>query len=428
MHPTLCTLPLNMKQDISFRVEPKQTQVVEPLPTPQTVRIEVHQPTARYSWRWSLIWFVLMAGTIGLTALFGRQWIDSLLARLDYQQAAHRDQTTLETGVKSQVRPTVALVYKNQNGEIVQVLADAQAYSDFVRTYTPQLQKQRLIAQMHAKQRLHKEFTKIFTTLRQRVARFADWYFGYLTTYKLMGLAFQSTALHATSLEAQSLSDAVAYDLTQYLQKHYQDIVLRPEITDVQLRQAYLSALQAGHHEYQQMISSFDEAFQKLVIKNTTHAQPAIPAAELIFDWHSQFNKFTPTEYEKNPTSLTAALAVGGGIAGKALGGAIAKGTAAKLAAPFVSKALAVGSSGALGALGGPVGAVAGVAVGLGIDYSINSTVALVQRENFIADVNDALTTTQHEWEMHLTLGLEQTINVWFDDTLHLLPVFSKAD
>lgn len=37
-----------------------------------------------------------------------------------------------------------------------------------------------------------------------------------------------------------TIADAVAHDVVKYLQKQYEHIVLRPEITDTQLQQAYV--------------------------------------------------------------------------------------------------------------------------------------------------------------------------------------------
>jgi hypothetical protein len=36
------------------------------------------------------------------------------------------------------------------------------------------------------------------------------------------------------------LGDAVAHDVVKYLQKQYESVVLRPEITDTQLQHAYV--------------------------------------------------------------------------------------------------------------------------------------------------------------------------------------------
>jgi hypothetical protein len=59
---------------------------------------------------------------------------------------------------------------------------------------------------------------------------------------------------------------------------------------------------------------------------------------------------------------------------------------------------------------------------GLGIDYAINEGLELTQRETFVADVQDALTTTQVGWQKIMQQSLQEAINVWLNDTIQLLP------
>ena len=120
-------------------------------------------------------------------------------------------------------------------------------------------------------------------------------------------------------------------------------------------------------------------------------------------DWAAQRAKarHVPAAHDKAPLR-TVGLVVGGGLAGKAAAASATKLLLGKLASPFGAKAVtAVGSSaagGAVGAVGGPAGAVAGAAIGLGVDYLINSGVALMQRPDFEAGVHAALAATEAEW------------------------------
>lgn len=411
------------------RTTPRQGLSEETPPTPwqpappQNIPIEVAQPKPRRRWlsSWTML-LLLLAGAF-FTLLWGRQWLDSVLARLDYQKPVHHDQTEVNTGIQPRVPNLVQLVYQEVDGRVVRVLADAEAYTGFVRERVARLEIARAETKAMARARLDTELTKVFTGLRQRVGRFADWYFAYPTTYKLMGAALSSTAQHATSLEAQSLADAVARDVELYLQQRYEAIVLRPEVTDPLIRQVFTEALTTAQTEYRRELASMHQEFQQLIARHAV--QPgAASQAEIHLDWRGQFHKFSVAEYDKSPASFSAALTLGGGIAGKAIGGAAAKGAVAKLASPFVTKAAAASGGGLIGALGGPVGALIGVGVGLGVDYLINEGLELMQRDHFVADVNQALSVTQMEWEQHLAAGLDQGVNAWYDDTMNLLPRF----
>ena len=386
----------------------------------------------------SLIWMFIFVTLVFFALMFGRQWYDSILAHLDYNKSVHPDASLVETGVHSEVRPTVTLVYKTKNGKKVRVIADAQDYSEFVNQQVAVLEEKRHLLLVNTDKRLDAGLTGIFDKMRGRVERFADWYFAYTTTYKILWEATTSATKHAFSAEANSLSDAVSYDVEKYLHGYYKDIVLRPEITDPQLQTTYRSTLQAAHADYVTVLSKMRADFQVFVSKYTTHLeQPAAKNTLLKLDWESQFNKFNVANYEKGPkgAAVGVVLALGGatigklvagaagkGVASKAVTGAVSKGVFAKLSAPFVSKAVLAGSGGALGTLAGPIGTVLGALGGLGVDYAISEGVELTQRESFVSDVREALTITQKEWQQQIQKSLHDAINIWIDDTIQLLP------
>ncbi len=386
----------------------------------------------------SFIWMFVIIVLVFFALTFGRQWYDSILAHLDYRKAVHSDESVIRTGIRSQVSPTITLVYQNINGKKVRVIADAQDYTDFVNEQMASLEaaKRQLLAQ--SDEQLNGALTAVFGEMHKRTGRFADWYFGYTTTYKILWEATMSASQHVFSVEAVSLSDAVSMDVEKYLHQHYQNIVLRPEVTDPQLQVAYREALKSAHDNYINLLSKMRSDFQAFVSKYTTHLKiPAAEDTELVLDWKSQFNKFNVAEYEKGPkgAALGAALAAGGaatgkvvaGVAGKgvashAVAGAASKGVFAKLSAPFVAKAVLAGGGGAVGAVGGPVGVAVGAVGGLGIDYAINQGIELTQRDTFMADVDEALVVTQSEWEKQMQQSLHEAINIWIDDTIQLLP------
>jgi chloramphenicol O-acetyltransferase len=406
--------------------------VVNPLPP-------IHKKRGCIARLFSFMWIFIIIGVVFLSLMFGRQWYDSLLAQLDHNKAVHQDESMVKTGIHSQVRPQVTLIYKNKAGKKVRVIADAQDYSKFVNQQAANLEKARNQLLAQTEKQLHESLTIVFDTMRKRIDRFADWYFAYTTTYKILWEATTSATGHLLSAEAISVSEGVSIDVEKYLHKHYENIVLRPEITDPQLQLSYRAALQKTHEDYINVLSKMQSNFQAFVSKYTTHLE--MPDAEntvLVLDWESQFNKINMAEYEKGPkgAALGAALAVGGAAVGKAVvGTAAAKGVAtkavagaatqsifAKLAAPFVSKAVLAGAGGAVGTLGGPIGTAIGALGGLGIDFAINQGVELSQRDTFITDVDEALTVTQKEWNKQMLQSLRVAINIWIDDTIQLLP------
>lgn len=384
--------------------------------------------------RWLL--FIVIIFISGL--FFGRYWFDSLLSQAQYNQAVHEDNSTIQTGVQAQVPPQVELVYHNQNGEMVRVLADAERYSQFIQQSIQTLEQVRKTLFQQAETELNHTLTAQFDVVRARVDTFADWYFAYTTTYKILWKATTSVAEHAVSFSSNDLSDAVAHEVEQYILKHYKDIVLRPELTHPKLKQAYQDTLNSVHRSYINALSMLHIHFLAFVARETTHTQPPNSAnIDMTLDWQSQFNKMNIAAYEKTPEgkALGAVLIAGGAsVGGKVLGGvavksatgAAGKGLLSKLASPFVSKAILVGGSGAAGSIGGPVGAGIGAGIGLSIDYLINEGVEAMQRDEFTSDVNIAISATQSEWETVMQEALQQTIDVLITDSIQLLPSYEQ--
>jgi Na+-translocating ferredoxin:NAD+ oxidoreductase RnfG subunit len=379
-----------------------------------------------------LLMSLLLAVLVFAGLLFGRQWYDSLLLRIDYNRPAHTDQSKIASGIQSQVKPQVALVYENRDGQLIRTLADAEAYSEFVRAQINVFEQARAKLRQQAEASLQASLDEIFQDMRGRVDRFADWYFGYDTTYKILWEAVQSAARHALSpAESVSIQDGVAYDVERYLQQHYESLVLRPEINDPRLAEAYRRALTDAHNGYLTALAAMQADFQVFVARHTTHTE--IPAGvQMELDWHSQFNKMQVADYQKGSIEALrgAGLTLAGGamgkaVAGKAVGGAAGKGVLAKLSAPFVSKAVSASAGGAAGAVGGPLGTGIGAGIGLAVDYLINEGLELAQRDDFIVDANDALDATRSEWESQFAASLRDSVDVWINDSIQLLPQYA---
>ncbi|MDM8565476.1 hypothetical protein QUF74_07470 [Candidatus Halobeggiatoa sp. HSG11] len=382
----------------------------------------------------SFIWTVVIITLLFTISMFGRQWYDSILVLLDYEQAVHSDNSVIKTGVHSQVKPKVTLVYKNKNGKRVRVIADAQEYSTFVNQQVTNLETAKTRLHEQTKQSLNNKLNKIFKNMSGRIDRFADWYFAYTTTYKILWEASTSATRHTLSAEATTISEAVSIDVEKYLHKHYENIVLRPELTDPELQYIYRDTIKEIHNEYVKELANMQTDFQAFVSKYTTHLEtPSTSESALILDWDSQFNKMNMAEYEKGPKGamLGAALAAGGAVSGKVVAGTAGKavigkaasaGIFSKLAAPFVSKAVLAGTGGAIGSLGGPIGTIIGAVGGISIDYAINEGMELTQRNTFVIDVQEAIDTTKKQWEDEMLQSLNQAINIWVEDTIQLLP------
>ena len=402
--------------------------------------------------RKSLFWWLTSFLAIVLLATVGRSLLDSLLVRWDESAAVHRDRSQFATGVSSQVSPNVVIVFRNEDGRRTRVLADAAEYSAFVRATFERLEAARDATSAAVEQAVAEEFMPLEAAAHERVPVYADWYFAWTTTYRLLCEAAKSTLQHALEPRVLSLQASVAADVGAYIRRHYEEDVLEPEISDALLRQAFARAHHRAHGEYLSAIAELDHSFQRFVAEKTTHLEgdPGDIAATIVVDWDSQFRKLKLSHHEKGGVGTVAgatgvaALAVIGAkssalpAAAKAAFGGASKASSAllarlstRLAAPVASKAVATATSAGTGvatgtAVGGPFGGAVGALTGIGFDLAVTKTVELVERPEFEADVHRAVAATYGEWREAVERSLQHAVGIWFGDTIQLLKSFDE--
>jgi hypothetical protein len=318
---------------------------------------------------------------------------------------------------------------------------DAKQFASFVEQQRAILVQAEQDGTVHARETLHAELQTALQDVHDRVSRFADWYFAYPTTYKLLSLAMSSAVKHAVTFrKEQTLKERVSEDLQDYIRDKYLSIVLRPALTDPKIHRAFVASLEASHQNYQKTLQALDKSVQHFVANQAQPYLAAPPSASDVIvdlDWTAQLQKVqhVPIHYEKFP-ERTVVLVASGAAVGKLAGGATlgtaAKAVTAKLAAPFATKAaasamggkaVAGAASGAMlgGPLGGVVGTVAGAALGVGVDMGVNAGISLLHRGTLEEDLHDSIDATLLEWEERLWPELLQVQTMWYSHAKDIL-------
>ena len=83
---------------------------------------------------------------------------------------------------------------------------------------------------------------------------------------------------------------------------------------------------------------------------------------------------------------------------------------------------MAAGTGGLVGSIAGPFGTIFGAAVGIGIDYTTNAGIELLQREEFLTDVRGMVEATRKDYLLCLESELHRVAAVWIDDVIQILP------
>jgi len=358
----------------------------------------------------------------------------------------HHDKSVVKIPIKSQVPATVQIVHPaaDAEGKTSVTIVDKEKYNEFVLKGVKSLDDSRLQMHKQSTSLLVSRLETCFEPAKERVDKFADWYFAYSTSFKLIRLATSSLARHAVNFtDRKTLSEAVTLDLDNYLSKQYERIVLRPEITDADIQEAYIQCVKDIHKEFIETVRVMEGDLMNLLASETSHlidptSNDNNEKVILSLDWASQLQKIknVPSNFEKTP-ELTVALSAGGAILGKtigtAVGGKAAAGTVGtkvlggKLASPFVTKAVAAGTGGIVGSVAGPFGTLFGAAVGIGIDYTTNVGIELMQREDFLKDVKNMVDATKKEYILRLEGELHRAADVWIEDVIQILPKTTES-
>lgn len=382
---------------------------------------------------------LLFALVLALTTL-GRGLVDSLLTRLDEARSVHRDGSRFATGVERQVPAQVTIVLSGEGDERRRVLADAEAYAAFVRDAFADLEAARVATARRIDDVVAAELAPVEAATHDRVAAYADWYYAWPTTYRLLYEAGRSTLRHALAPRVMSLEDSVGADLGAFLREQYEARVLAPERADAALREVFAEAHRELHGRYLDAIAGLERSFQTFVARETTHLEAdAEVASRVEVDWASQLHKLETASHDKGGVG---AIARGGGIAafglaGRQAGAAVVAGSAVsrtgagrlplgrlagKATGPFAGRAATATGAAAGTAFGGPLGAAVGTGAGLLVDYAVNEGVELAERDAFEDDVHRAVDATFAEWGDAMSRALRPAVEVWFEDAIQLLP------
>jgi len=281
------------------------------------------------------------------------------------------------------------------------------------------------------RERLRSELDVAFEPINSRIGAFADWYFQYPTTYKLLVRAVGAAGRHLKNFGTEEkLTDAIQRELEEHICSQFLKIVLRPESSDVACAGAFKRTIDSTRSHFR---TSVDAALQQRLSEfcKTHESTPLkVPDAkvELRLDWRSQSFKAqcVAAAHEKNP-EMSALLVATGAVAGKAASGKVAAAAGgkaisvlgSKLSAPFATKVISALGPGVVSlgaAVAGPLGALSGAAAGIATDMLLNAGNELIQRRTFERDVGEAVGATQAEWEQVLGEQIEITVETWCNE------------
>ena len=319
-------------------------------------------------WRFGLITLTLGTVTGLLLARYGLHTILTKLGVVDadgVNVAGLRDALRIPAK-KRQLETTIPVQFPTTDeGEVKQVtiMVDRKALSDWVNAQITQLNVLQQQVLDRSLESVERALTLEHRLLQERVADFSNWYYGYATSYRLLGHAITSFLEHMPASVAgfseRSLSQAVQADLESYIADKYEQIVLRPAETDARVKQVLEQTVERALADVKSGLEQSNQSLVKLLQSETTHLSEdqQLLVAKSTINWtaKSKGASAAVAHSSKGPEGalLGITVALTGAMSGKVAASTLAsKAFMGKIATPFVSKALPV----ALSAAGGPVG------------------------------------------------------------------------
>ena len=363
----------------------------------------------------TLIWLnfrLLIVLCIGLVLLPANYfWHSNSFVNNPAASLVHKDKTAVAIP-KPQVAPQVILIVKNQDGNLIKVLAHQEQYSEFVNLQVAHLEKANLQIRQQVKTQFLEGLDLIFDQVLNNIPQFANWYYAYGTQYQLLWESLNSAFHHVGEAEIQ---EAILNDLEKIVQNHYEVEVLKPEWLDAKLTQLYQEVLNSASHSYLNVIANMEDDLQSFIAENTSYLSGSHSAIqELQMDWSANVRKLK--------IAPDAQFTLGGirSISFAAVGGMMGS----RLLLPFINRAMLTVAGGSVGVTTGPVGVILGATAGLAIDWLLLQGTELLTRPQFESEILATVNLTKEIIKIKLLSALLDTVDVQHQDLVQLIVKF----
>lgn len=179
----------------------------------------------------------------------------------------------------------VRVRYRDEDGKAKYARLDDSQLSDELERQLTELDAERVRLVALARSHLRKELSAAMQTLDQdepeRVGAFADWYFAYGTSYKLLQIASTAAALSAAGSALSSGSEAhnspkaaATSAVSAAITEKYEALCLRPPLLEPALRRAFVSAAEQTHADFLLGVERVWEGAHALLQAHTEHTKP----------------------------------------------------------------------------------------------------------------------------------------------------------
>jgi hypothetical protein len=342
--------------------------------------------------------------------------------RILHETPAPSGHTSVETNVRRKVRDgEVEMHFRRVDGGVVRVIAGDGAANDLANRIVLGLEIARRNVQGQAKADIDSVFASAFATRLDDLGRYADWYFAWGRSWRLLYEAITGAAQEALRMgfSRTQVNDAARHAVEDYLLRHYQEFVLKPGVRDPMIVAGVVSTFRAADAAYLEAMASLDSEIQKFLASEAFYTETIDDnSIKVTLDWDAE--KWRAPRQGADDRFLEPVRTVGIVAGGALLLGPMID----RVAAPFFARAVGQALSStrmafagaSLGSIQPGLGTAIGAVGGVALDWGINAFQEWMGREEFIYDNAAALDATIVAWKEMILPEIERSINVWFDD------------
>ncbi len=345
----------------------------------------------------------------------------SEVRRAEHDAAVNRGKTTVETHVRRQVADDeTAFVLRLVDGKLVRVIASKDATDTFLNQTLATLEKERGETHRAAAADLDRLFAHTFASRDTDLQAYADWFFEWGRSWRFLYEAVSGAVQEAArlSFSRTQISDAARAAVEAYLLRHYQELVLKPELRDASLSAGVRDVLARAHDGYAGAVARLDDGMQHFLSEKTRSVEELDPSGVAVkIDWDAEKWKAPrgPADDRTLRPITSAALIGGGAVAGSMLSRIVVPFFARTTAEVLASSEMTIGGA-AAGSVEPGLGTALGALAGAALDWGMSRFTDYVQRDGFVADNSAALDATIAAWKSAMLPPIDQAIDAWFDD------------
>lgn len=372
---------------------------------------------------------VLVGAIVGITSYVSQPFKEKILPSTVVKAGSEEVQVAVS-------EDRIPFVYHSNEGEAFRAMVERKQAQRFFRELSQRIESAEGQARATIDTELKALFEDVFSDRDAVVSDYADWFYKWGQTYKLVasaltvsvrelgGSAVSSLLNLEMRIDADRAVSVAERNIQDNLLEAYTRIVLRPQHRDPEIETGVRNIVTRAYNRFLQDMDAFDLELVEFLYAQDPNAQ-SIDASKIIsldLEWEA-------AQFDGPRDRANTVISSGAVSATILLGSTIFSAEISAVLLPVVStiggELLAtVGFAAGGGVLGSEVpvlGNIVGILAGLTADYVINRFRENMTREEFELETHRGIETTISRWQGKIRPALYRINDEWYSDVRRIL-------